>query len=239
MIEIRVFMKKVISKEYWQSYLLIFLLTVLSQGIFAKKEEENNQSKKSLEVLKSVENAYVRMQSLQSELKKTTTLKVLQRETVYTGTLKVKKGGYLRIDMTSPVKSILLINPKGTWHTQYPEVPEFDDKIRVIKTKTKSALQIALLSILEEGKILEHFYLLSSKSAETSHIFKLSAKEEANMIPQLEIVVDTLFLITKITYWDSLQNKTVLEFHDILLNKNIENDIFEFKKPPNAEIIEN
>ena len=232
------------ANSFWQKYLkwclfVFLLLTISSQAVLTKEEKASIPDKKNLEVLKSVEGKYIQMQNLQSELKKTTTLKVLQRETIYTGTLKVKKGGYLRIDMTSPVKSILLINPEGTWHTQYPEVPEFDDKIRVIKTKTKSALQIALLSILEEGKILEHFHLLSSENAKTSHIFKLSAKEEANMIPQLEIVVDTLFLITKITYWDSLQNKTVLEFHDILLNKNIENDIFEFKKPPNAEIIEN
>ena len=235
-------MKKMIS--FWHGYFryclfISFLLTISLQTALTKVEKIPAPDKKNLEVLKSVEDKYIQMQNFQSKLKKTTTLKILQRETIYTGTLKVKKGGYLRLDINSPVKSALLINPKGTWHTQYPDVPEFDDKIRVIKTNTQSPLQLALLSILEEGKILEHFNLLDTSSTEKSHTFKLNSKKGANVISQLEVVVNNLFLITKITYWDSLQNKTVLDLHEISVNKNIKNDVFEFKKPPNAEIMEN
>ena len=233
-------MKKMISfwQKYLESYFFAFLLlTVPLQNIFA--DEKKTQDTKSLSVLKSVENKYIQIKSLQSQLKKTTTLKVLQREIIYTGVLKFKNGGYLRIDMKSPVKSILLINPKGTWHTQYPDTPEFDDKIRVIKTKIQSPLQIILMSILEEGKILKHFDLLDVSNTKKAHTFKLNSKQGNSMISRLEIVVDNFFSITKITYWDSLQNKTVLDLHDILINKAIEDDIFEFKNPPNAEIIEN
>ena len=235
-----VFMEPVIS--FWRKYLkryffILLLLTPVLPNVFA--DEKKTQDSKSLSVLKSVENKYTQIRSLQSQLKKTTTLKVLQRETIYTGTLKFKNGGYLRIDMKSPVKSVLLINPKGTWHTQYPDTPEFDDKIRVIKTKTQVPLQTVLMSILEEGKILEHFNLLDVSSAKKSHTFKLNSKKGSSVISQLEVVVDRFFSITKITYWDSLQNKTVLDLHDILINKTLEDDIFEFKKPPNAEIIEN
>ena len=241
MIKVRTLMKKMNSflQKYLKSCLFVlFLLTVSSQVVLTK-EKKGSIPTKQLDVLKSVEENYIQMQNLQSELKKTTTLKILQRETIYTGTLKVKKGGYLRLDINSPVKSVLLINPKGTWHTQYPDTPEFDDKIRVIKTKTQSPLQIALMSILEKGKILEHFDFLDSSSTEKSHTFKLKAKKESSMISALEVVVDNLSFITRIAYWDNLQNKTVFDFYNISTNKNIKNDIFEFQKPPNAEIVEN
>ena len=233
-------MEKMFS--FWQKYAafcFVVLPLAISSQVVLTKEKKASIPKKHLDVLKSVEDKYVQMQSLQSEVKKTTTLKVLQRETISTGTLKVKKGGYLRLDITSPTKSVLLINPKGAWHIQYPDTPEFDDKVRVITTKTKSPLQVALLSILEKGKILEHFDLSDANSKEKTHIFKLNSKKGNNMISQFEVVVDSLSFITKITYWDSLQNKTVFDFHNISTNKDIKNDIFEFQKPPNAEIIEN
>ena len=235
-------MKKMMA--FWQKYFRYclfssLLLMVSLQTALTKVEKPASPDKKHLEVLKSVENKYVQMKNLQSALKKTTTLKVLQRKTISTGTLKVKKGGYLRLDINSPTKSVLLINPEGTWHTQYPDTPEFDNKIRVIKTKTQSPLQVVLLSILEEGKILKHFDLLDTSSAKKSHTFKLNSKNGNNMISQFEVVVNDLSFITKITYWDSLQNKTVFDFHNISIDQEIKNEVFEFQKPPNAEIIEN
>ena len=234
-------MKKIICsrKKYLRVCLFVLLLLTISSQVVLTKEKKGSIPTKQLDVLKSVEDKYIQMQNLQSELKKTTTLKVLQRKTVYTGTLKVKKGGYLRLDLISPTKSVLLINPKGTWHTQYPDTPEFDDKIRVIHTKTQSPLQKALLSILEEGKILTHFDLLEASSTKTSHTFKLNSKRGNNMISQFEVVIDNLSFITKITYLDNLQNKTVFDFHNISTNKDIKDDIFEFQKHPNAEIVEN
>ena len=220
-----------------KSCFFILLSVGISQEIFAKKKSESDQNK--LKVLEAVENKYAQIQTFQSQVQKTVILKVLQRETVHTGRLRIKKPGRLRMDFKSPVKSILLINNDGTWHTQYPDTPEFDDKIRVVKTKTKSVLQTALLSILEGGEILKHFNLSKSEKKDSSHIFKLTPKKEVDILHQLEVEVNALFFVTRVTYWDELQNQTTLKFHQISVNQNIEDDVFQFKKPPKAEIVEN
>ena len=220
-----------------KNYFFILLFVGVSQEIFAKTIDQE-----SLKVLKAVEKKYTQMQTFQSQVQKTVILKVLQRKTVHTGRLRMKKPGKLRMDFESPAKSILLINADGTWHTQYPDTPEFDNKIRVVKTKAKSTLQAVLFSILEDGEIIKYFNLLkaslSKAGKNSSHTFKLTSKEGID-IHQLEIEIDALFFITRVTYWDQLENKTVLEFRQFSINQDINNNVFQFKKPPKAEIVEN
>ncbi len=194
------------------------------------------------DILNAVEAKYTQMQTLQSKVTKTNILKLLQRQNVHKGELQIKKGGLMRLEFKTPVRSILLINTKGSWHIQYPDTPAFDDTIRVISSKTRSILEQALLSILELGDILKYFNLLEAQKTkasqeDSSYVFKLKPHKDVASLHQLEVEINDQFLITRVTYQDALENKTSLHFSEISINKKIKDAVFIFKKPKDAEVI--
>lgn len=205
---------------------LILLSFLISQGASAKG------------VLRSVEKAYQRAQSVSMQVKKVVRMPLLQKESRSSGTMVIKKGGLFRWDSEGAEKTLVLMDGKVVWLVTYPRDPE--DKISVIKAvhPQKSQPHAVMAFLMGKGRISDEFKVLSEKK-QGADLFEVSlkAKQKEAQIPVLTCVVHAKKqTIESITYQDAMGNETELSFSEIEFDKNVDPKTFEFSPPASADV---
>ncbi len=193
------------------------------------------------QVVAAVEKKYSEAKSIQAKIKKQLTLAVLEKEKEFSGQLFIQYGGFLKMEYEKPVRSFVLFENKVIWSVQYPEDPEFDNTIRVLKTKKPkdSQPQVILAFLLGEGEFLK-FFNVKKVSENGDYLgFELLPKDKKSEIKKLVMNIDRKnLLIRSMSYWDQIENKTQIDFSNIRFDKTLPKDIFKFKLPSNAEVTE-
>ena len=185
----------------------------------------------NIELISQVETKYKNLKNLNADLEKTSKNNVLKNTKTYYGTILFSKKK-MKIVFSKPFKSEVLFNSDVITTVQYPEDPEFDNKIRVIKTKVSDFLGLILSGNFSKMKVL------SKAKKDGATIFELVPKKFEG-IKQAKVTIDPeKLLITNLSYTDNLDNKTSFEFKNIKLNKKTKKDAFKLTIPKDAEVVE-
>ncbi len=215
--------------------------SVLGKKVSSEKKKSTKQGpgNKEKEILKRVLEKYSKTKSIKMRVKKTLHLNLIEQKKEYQGELLIKEGGRLRLDLKKPEKSLVIINNKIIWSVSYPSDPEFDKTIRVLKFSPSSDLrsQFLFLSLIGKSDLLEVFKIKSSKKKHHNLEYFLEPKKRIDRIKKLEININfKKSIIEKLTYTDDLSNRTVFSFDKIRFQEPLEDRVFEFVPPKNAEI---
>jgi outer membrane lipoprotein-sorting protein len=181
------------------------------------------------------------------DVKKLLKLKLLERERSSSGTLAVRSGGLLRWDITEPQKSMILIDAgKTLWLVDYPEDPA--ESVVVLRARDfgKSHSHAAIAALLSEGKITREFTVATERAIDSSHVelrlraLKNKKKKSAQGIEVLKNLTLTIDresqIISKLSFEDDTGNVTDLEFVNVRFDHPVDDQLFVFKPPPNADV---
>lgn len=168
---------------------------------------------------------------------KEVTQALLEKTKLSKGELYIAPKGKIRLEIKDPERSLFIMDGKNIWVVDYP-VDGMQNKVQILQGKIDKSLksQVFLGFLFGSNKIIDEFKLEDSKAndAQTTYIFKPKKKEQD--VQKAEIQVDTdKELITSISYWDGLGNKTSLLFSK-QTSKDIPDEKFKFTPPANAEI---
>jgi outer membrane lipoprotein carrier protein len=208
------------------------ILAVLLASFFAEA--------KTTALLKAVEDHYRSAKSAQMDVTKTITLKLLQKEKHSQGNIKIKHGGKLRWETTEPDHTLVVVNPKAVWLVDYPA--DEDQKVSIIKAShpKKSQPQAIVAFLLGEGRISDSFSVIHEiDEAAASGIVKIELKptDVEGQFHWLRLIVDKKNKnIQKVLFEDIVGNITELDFKNIEFNFPVDEKIFKFTPPKNAEV---
>jgi outer membrane lipoprotein-sorting protein len=159
------------------------------------------------------------------------------------GKVDYKFPGHLRFEVTSPVPSLFVVNPKKTWFYQPAFVQGEKDQVTI--QKTSSLPLIKFLDSVKDG--IENSKLFTTKFEKNDLILSflptaqkemgfeeviLHAKVEAKEVKELKG-------FENITLKHTNKNKTSIKLLDLKENVSFPLDHFEFKPSPNTKIIKN
>jgi outer membrane lipoprotein-sorting protein len=159
------------------------------------------------------------------------------------GKVDYKYPGHLRFEVTSPVASLFVVNPKKTWFYQPAFVQGEKDQVTI--QKTSNLPLIKFLDSVKDG--IESSKLFSTKfekndlilsfnsSAQKEMGFEeviLHAKTEAREIKELKG-------FENITLKHTNKNKTNIRLIDLKENVSFPAEHFEFRPSPNTKVINN
>lgn len=159
------------------------------------------------------------------------------------GKVDYKYPGHLRFEVTGPVASLFVVNPKKTWFYQPAFVQGEKDQVTI--QKTSNLPLIKFLDSVKDG--IENSQLFTTKFEKNDLILSfnpssqkemgfeeviLHAKTEAKEIKELKG-------FENITLKHINKNKTNIRLIDLKENVSFPADHFEFKPSPNTKIIKN
>jgi len=188
-------------------------------------------------ILKKVEAKYT-SHFIKMDVKSEVTQTLLERTKTYTGKLYLAPEGRFKMDMKTPNKHMLLMNGKNIWVVDYP-LDETQDKVQILHSKSaKSLKNQGFLDIFTGvGNLQKRFKIESSDKKNDEITYKLIPKEKDAQVERVELKIDFQSeLITGVTFWDSLGNKTQLKLSEQDFSDKSPKDIFDFKPPKNASI---
>jgi outer membrane lipoprotein-sorting protein len=200
-----------------------------------------HKSLADVDLLRSIESKYQQSKSITANVKKILFVKTLNSKKETDGKMFIKSGGRLRLEFDKPSLNLVVLNSKELFSVQYPEDPEFDDKIRVLKSTRpqETQSQFVLTFILGKGGFLEHFKIKKAGENGDFFFFQLEPKSKKSDITNLKIEVDRKNLvITQIRFWDRLENETAMNFSKVMFDETVSDKLFEFEVPKGAEVTE-
>lgn len=215
---------------------------VAGEDLTAIPEKQSSRGPSSIpedpkKILQKVEVKYT-THFVKMDVKSDVTQALLERTKTYTGKLYLAPEGRFKMDMKEPNKHMLLMNGKNIWVVDYP-LDETQDKVQILHSKSaKNLKNQGFLDIFTGvGNLQKRFKIESSDKKNDEITYKLIPKEKDAQVERVELKIDfQAELISSITFWDSLGNKTQLKFSEQDFSENTPTDIFKFKPPKDASI---
>jgi len=199
----------------------------------------NSVAPENKDLLAEVEKKYIN-NFVQMKVDKEVTQAILEKTKSYSGDIAIGPKGLFKMDISTPEKSSLIMDGKNIWVVDYP-VDEAQNKVQILHSKARKKLkkQAFLGSLLSDGKLLKNFKVDDQTSSKDETKFKLIPKEKDLEIQRIELSVDSHDkLITGLTYWDQLGNKTELKFSKQEFKPEVPKDFFKFEPPKDSSISE-
>ncbi len=197
--------------------------------------EKDNSSPTS--ILEKVETKYV-TQFVKIQVKSEVTQALLERTKNYSGELYLAPNSRFKMQILEPNKHTLLMNGKNIWVVDYP-LDETQDKVQILHSKSaKNLKNQAFLDIfMGVGNLQKKFKIESSDKKNDEITYKLVPKKKDDQVERVELRLNSKDeLITSVAFWDSLGNKTELEFKKQEFKSEVDNNVFKFKPPKDASI---
>lgn len=226
-----------IKNELQEEVQLVEVEQIVSEKPSSKKRSPASTEESPKKILKKVEAKYI-SHFVKIEVKSEVTQALLEKTKTYSGNLFIAPEGRFKMEVQQPNKHMLLMNGKNIWVVDYP-LDETQDKVQILHSKSSKNLKNqAFLSIfMGVGNLEKTFKIESSDKKNDEITYKLIPKEKDEQVERVELKVDDQAeLITAITFWDSLGNKTHLRFTDQNFEDKVPKDVFKFKPPKDASI---
>jgi outer membrane lipoprotein-sorting protein len=191
----------------------------------------------ALDSLNKIEKKYV-THFIKINVNSEVTQALLERSKTYSGQLFLAPESRFKLDVKEPNKHMLLMNGKNIWVVDYP-LDETQDKVQILhSTSAKSLKNQAFLDIFTGvGNLQKRFKIESSDKKDDEITYKLIPKKKDEQVERVELELDVeAELISTITFWDSLGNKTHLKFSKQEFDDKTPKDIFDFTPPKDASI---
>lgn len=223
-----------------QSFLRIISIFVIPFGCSFDPVFANKNKELWLDEVKSVVVKYKENKGIVMNLRKKVRLELLDEEKTSQGKLWFSRG-QLKVKISSPEKSLIVMNNKKVWTVQFlPK--ELGGKTQVgvmVSPKYTKITKVPLVFLLSVPEAWEEFKLLKKSKQNGYAQFELAAKSESRMpsITKIILEMDTSKkLIKKIGYVDELDNLTTYEFSKVKFGVSLSASKFRYKPPANAEI---
>jgi outer membrane lipoprotein-sorting protein len=189
------------------------------------------------DLLERVEKKYV-THYIKIKVNSEVTQALLERTKTYSGDLFLAPESRFKLDVKEPNKHMLLMNGKNIWVVDYP-LDETQDKMQILHSNSaKNLKNQAFLDIFSGvGNLQKRFKIESSDKKDDEITYKLIPKKKDEQVEKVELKLDSeAELISTVSFWDSLGNKTQLQFSKQEFDDTVPKEIFDFKPPKDASI---
>ncbi len=192
-----------------------------------------------LKLLKTLDSVY-QSKSAEMKVEKTTKIPLLEQERKATGTLWIS-AGRLRMELEGAEKSLLVVNKNNLWAVTFPPAEFKEAAVSVIKanTSTKKGRSHNFVSLFSMGGIMKFFDATASQHEGNGDVlFFLSPKQEQTDFRRAQVRVssDGKKLLA-LNYWDDRDNETRMEFSNLKFENKMDEKLFNYIPPANAEIV--
>ena len=199
------------------------------------------------QILQEVDAKYQKADAIAMKVDKTLKIGLLGEERKSSGSMWISDGR-IRMELESTEKSVLVVNKKNLWAATYPGADFPDAPVQVIKgeSTSKKGQSKNALSLLSVGGFLRLFKPSDIKKlADGSKAYTLLPKQgQTSDFKKAQVTVTPDGkAISELKYWDPRDNETQFLFRDVtfdkkeVFGKKIEDKLFDFVPPKNAEIM--
>ncbi len=174
------------------------------------------------------------------KLEKEVTQAILETTKTYKGQMALGPSGLLKMDIETPQKSSLVVDGKNIWVIDYP-VDEARNKVQILhaKVQKKKGNQAFLGDLLSGSGLLKNFKVESQAEKKDETTYRLVPNKKDSDIQRIELNVATHDeLITSLSYWDQMGNKTELRFSKQEFEDKTPENYFQYQPPAGADITE-
>jgi len=193
-----------------------------------------------LKALRSLDAHYKKVSSASMKVEKTLILGLLGQERKSTGQAWMSQGR-LRMELGGSDKTLLVVNKSSLWAVTYPPEEFKDAALQVIKgdLKSKKARSQGVLGLLTQGGILKVFKPTGIQvlaSGDLTYFLQPEKSQTDFTRAQLKVSGDHKKILS-LRYWDERDNETNFEFSDIAFGKKVDDKLFTFDPPANADVM--
>jgi outer membrane lipoprotein-sorting protein len=223
------------------------LLTQFSaRAVVAKAKSTTKASGKieavsdgELKILKTLDTTY-QQKSASMKVERITKNALLEQEHKVAGHLWISSGK-LRMELEGEEKTLLVVNKKSLWAVTYPPADFKDAPIQVIiaDAASKKGRSKNLVTLLSQGGFLKFFMPTGVEKQPSGEVlFFLNPRQEHGDFKRAQVKVtgDGKKLIT-FNYWDDRDNEVRMNFSDVKFEKLMDDKLFNYTPPPNAELM--
>lgn len=196
-------------------------------------KEEAKSTPEGIAIAEKVQKFYEKTSDFSASFKQAWKMKGLLRKTEASGTMKVKKPGFMRWDYTTPVKKLFVLDGKSA----YTYVPE-DKTVQVKENFSSNDLSAAVLFLWGKGNLVDSFHVTkAAKQDEGMTVLQLIPKTEEKQFSKLFFSVDDATgSVVRSVVIDSAGNENRVTFSDIKTNQKTPDSEFEFKIPKGVQV---
>ncbi|MEE9253107.1 MAG: outer membrane lipoprotein chaperone LolA [Thermodesulfobacteriota bacterium] len=189
-------------------------------------------------VVENVQRTYERAREFHASFEQTAEIKALEKVQKSKGEVWFKKPGKMRWNYYTPNRDEIVSDGSTFWQYDHEEKQVVETSIeRVISTQGTTTFLQGL------GKIKEQFNASfptkEHRDAKGNYLVDLSPKDDSgDEVNRFTIVVDPKsWIVSAIFLYDPFNNKTIVNFSNIEINKGISDSVFKFKIPKGVEVI--
>lgn len=156
-------------------------------------------------------------------------------ESVQQGALQMMRPTMARWEFSTPTPSEMITNGETMWIYS-------PDSNQVIVTEDLSSAggSSDLMSLLTDLSRLDEFFNVTESTASGgSHVLQLIPIDESlkAQLQQLELTLDSTYLLQQVTFEDAFGQQTKLVFSDVQLNPTLDASRFTFTPPAGCTVI--
>jgi len=223
----------------WTGVLMILLCASSAWGAEGQRDEQ--AIREVLGIVKSIQARYEKTKDLQADFVQKTRIEGFERPVISTGKVYLKKPGRLRWDYLEPANEQIYVMRDDV----KVYVPEHK-QVLIGKLTQMAASQAPLQLLQGVGRLEESFDVQPTEGKERGAggirlitlIPKINEQESARNLQKIvvEVFPKTYFLRT-VSLYELSGNVATFEFSDLKPNTGLTNDAFDFKMPPDVEVV--
>lgn len=209
----------------------LFLIWLIFSFVYIPSAQATGEE---LAIVDAIQKRYESARTFKAKFFQKSYIKMMDQVQEAKGDVLIKKPGKMRWTYRAPDPQTLVTNNKTLWLY----VPEDN---QVIKTSVKNiySSNTPALFLAGQGKLKETFDILSVKQDNNRIVAELVPKKKEQGLARLVLYVDREnYQIIGSSVYDKLGNKTEMIFMNIQVNMDIPEDVFEFKIPEGAFVID-
>jgi outer membrane lipoprotein carrier protein len=215
---------------------------LLAMPLWAAEPSSDDKAQQEVHaVVKQIQARYEKTKDLQADFTQKTRIEGFERPVTSSGKVYIKKPGRLRWDYLDPANEEIYVNHDDV----RVYVPEH--KQVLVGKLTQMAASKAPLELLQGAAKLEESFEIEptvGKERGLGGIRRLTlfpkAKEQESTRSLQRIVVEVFpktYFIRTVTLHEMNGNVATFEFSDLKPNVGLGNELFDFKAPPDVEIV--
>lgn len=219
--------------------LVVWLLAMSASAADAVADDTAQQEVH--EVVKQLQARYEKTKDLQADFTQKTRIEGFERPVVSSGKVYIKKPGRLRWDYLDPAREEIYVNQDDV-NVYVPE-----HKQVLVGKLTQMAASKAPLELLQGAARLEESFDIHPTAGKERGIGGVrlitlipKAKDSESARGVQRIVVEVFpktYFIRTVALHEISGNVATFEFANLKPNTGLGNDLFEFKAPPDAEVV--
>jgi len=203
-----------------------FLLLLHPAALWGQSAEQK--------ALDAIQSKYEQTRTFQAEFVQKSYVKMMNQTLEAKGQVQIKKPGQMKWVYEAPDPQVLVSNNKTLWLY----VPE-DEQVTKMPVENIYSSNTPALFLAGKGKLTDSFLVTQVERGERETTVVLVPKEEDDTLDRLLLHADNKsFQIVGSSVYDKLGNRTEMRFKNILIDRDIPGDTFQFQVPDNVELLD-